>query len=194
MLAEMEMASLGKMAGAIFLGLSAAGSAFGAGVAAPAAIGAWKKCYAQNKAVPFMLLAFIGAPLSQTIYGMIIMNRIVKICSLSTYLPAAAIKTAQDAAGPAAASSWLSFIPADVMATATHAMAAQVINWPTMLGVGIAGGAAMGLSAWLQGVAGAAASDALAETGQGAGNYLMALGIIETVAIFVLVFIGRVLA
>jgi V/A-type H+-transporting ATPase subunit K len=194
MLAEMEMASLGKMAGAIFLGLAAAGSAFGAGAAAPAAIGAWKKCYAQNKSVPFMLLAFIGAPLSQTIYGMIIMNRIVKICTLSTYLPATAIKTAQDAAGPAAASNWLSFIPADVMASATQAMAAQVINWPTMLGVGIAGGAAMGLSAWLQGVAGAAASDALAETGQGAGNYLMALGIIETVAIFVLVFIGRVLA
>jgi len=193
MLAEMEMASLGKMAGAIFLGLSAAGSGFGAGVAAPAAIGAWKKCYAQNKTVPFMLLAFIGAPLSQTIYGMIIMNRIVKICSLSTYLPAAAIKTAQDAAGPAAAN-WMSFIPADVMANASHAMAAQVINWPTMLGVGIFGGAAMGISAWLQGVAGAAASDALAETGQGAGNYLMALGIIETVAIFVLVFIGRALA
>jgi len=46
----------------------------------------------------------------------------------------------------------------------------------------------LGLSAWLQGRAGAAASDALAETGQGFTNYLAALGIIETVAIFVMVF------
>jgi len=33
-------------------------------------------------------------------------------------------------------------------------------------------------------------ADALGDTGQGAGNYLMALGIIETVAIFVLVFVA----
>jgi V/A-type H+-transporting ATPase subunit K len=30
----------------------------------------------------------------------------------------------------------------------------------------------------------------MAETGKGFGNYLMALGIIETVALFVMVFIG----
>lgn len=143
------MLALGKMGGAAMLGLSALGSALGAGAAAPAAIGAWKKCYAQNKAAPFMLLAFIGAPLSQTIYGMIVMNRIL----------------VSAAAMPAA--------------------------WAGLLGTGVLGGLAMGASAWLQGVAGAAASDALGETGQGAGNYLMALGIIETVAIFVLVFIGK---
>ncbi len=34
-----------------------------------------------------------------------------------------------------------------------------------------------------------AGADALAETGQGFGNYLMTLGVIETVALFVLVFI-----
>ncbi len=146
------MMALGKMGGAVMLGLSALGSALGAGAAAPAAIGAWKKCYAQNKTAPFMLLAFIGAPLSQTIYGMIIMNKIVA------------------AAG------------------------ATPANWAAYLGAGLFGGLAMGASAWLQGVAGAAASDALAETGQGAANYLMALGIIETVAIFVLVFIGKAIA
>jgi V/A-type H+/Na+-transporting ATPase subunit K len=47
----------------------------------------------------------------------------------------------------------------------------------------------MGVSAWFQGKAGAAGADALAETGQGFGNYLMTLGVIETVALFVLVFI-----
>ena len=146
------MVALGKLGGAAMLGLSAIGSGLGAGAAAPAAIGAWKKCYAQNKTAPFMLLAFIGAPLSQTIYGMIIMNKVV----------------AAAAAAPA--------------------------NWAAFLGAGLFGGLAMGASAWLQGVAGAAASDALAETGQGAANYLMALGIIETVAIFVLVFIGKVIA
>ena len=48
---------------------------------------------------------------------------------------------------------------------------------------------AMGASAWFQGKAGAAGSDALAETGQGFGNYLITLGIVETVALFVMVVI-----
>ena len=44
----------------------------------PSAIGGWKKCYAQNKAAPFILVTFIGAPLSQTIYGMILMNWMIE--------------------------------------------------------------------------------------------------------------------
>ncbi|RKY86096.1 V-type ATP synthase subunit K, partial [candidate division KSB1 bacterium] len=32
------------------------------------------------------------------------------------------------------------------------------------------------------------AADALAETGKGFGNYIMVLGVIETVALFVMVF------
>ena len=143
------MTALGSFGGAAMLSLSALGSALGAGAAAPAAIGAWKKCYAQNKTAPFMLLACIGAPLSQTIYGMIVMNKMV---ARAASLPAC---------------------------------------WPALLAVGIFGGLAMGASAYYQGKAGAAASDALAETGKGSGNYLMALGIIETVAIFILVFIGK---
>jgi V/A-type H+-transporting ATPase subunit K len=57
-----------------------------------------------------------------------------------------------------------------------------------MATAGILGGIALGVSAWLQGRAGAACADALAETNQGFGNYLMTIGIIETVALFVLVF------
>ena len=62
------------VAGAIAcLGLAAAGSAFGTGFAASAAVGAWKKCYAANKPAPFILLGLVGAPITQTLYGMILM-------------------------------------------------------------------------------------------------------------------------
>lgn len=143
--------SLGKLGAVLALAMSAIGSCLGTGVAAAAAIGGWKKCYAQKKAAPFMLVAFVGAPLSQTIYGMILMGNVIK---------------------------------AAVSGTA----------FPVLLGAGLMGGFAMGLSAWLQGRAGAWAADALAETGQGFGNYLMALGVIETVALFVLVFIGKTIS
>ena len=44
------------------LGMSAAGSAFGTGFAASAAVGAWKKCYAAGKPAPFILLGLVGVP------------------------------------------------------------------------------------------------------------------------------------
>jgi V/A-type H+-transporting ATPase subunit K len=46
----------------------------------------------------------------------------------------------------------------------------------------------MCFSAWYQGRAGAGGCDAFAETGKGFANYLMILGVVETVAIFALVF------
>ena len=146
------MMALAKAGGLAALGVAAIGSAIGSGLAGAAAIGAWKKCYAQSKAAPFILITFIGAPLSQTIYGMILMNTIVG-----------------KLAGEGAAE-W---------ATA---------NWAASLLAGICGGLGMCFSAWYQGKAGAAGADALAETGQGFGNYLMTLGVVETVALFVLVF------
>lgn len=150
-------AALGKAAAAMALGLAAIGSAYGTGVAALAAVGAWKKCYAQNRNAPFILVAFVGAPLSQTIYGMILMNAVIALC--------------------------------DTAVAAAAAGEQAYLNWPAMLTAGLFGGLAMGASAWLQGRAGAAAADALAETSQGFGNYLMVLGVIETVALFVMVFI-----
>ena len=128
------------------LTIAAVGSALGTGVAGMAAIGAWKRAFIQNKAAPFILIAFVGAPLSQTIYGMILRNSI-KAANLDpkTY----------------------SF---------------QII-------LGLAAGLALGASAWMQGKAGASAADALAETGKGFGNYIMVLGVIETVALFVMVFV-----
>ena len=129
---------------AIALGFSAFGSATGVNVAGMAAIGAWKKCFVQNRPAPFLLVAFVGAPLSQTIYGMILMNGI---------------------------------------------LAAQNTDPLAKLAAGILGGAAIGFSASFQGRIGACAADALAETGKGFGNYIMAIGIIETVALFVMVFL-----
>ena len=152
------MASMGKLGGAMALSFGALGSSLGVGAAGPAAVGSWKKCYAANKSAPFVLVTFVGAPLSQTIYGMILMNQIAAKCNPLGKNP--------------------------------EQFAAAVANWPAMLGIGLFGGLAIGLSAWFQGKIGASASDAMAETGKGFGNYLMALGIVETVALFVMVFIG----
>ena len=143
------VASLGKLGGAMSLCLAAVGSALGTGAAGMAAIGAWKKCYAQNKAAPFLLVAFVGAPLTQIIYGMIVMGKIV-----------------------------------------TAATEGGAMYHNLLLGGAVAG-LAMGMSAWMQGKAGAGASDALGETGKGFVNYLLALGMIETVALFVMAFVGK---
>ena len=134
------------VAGAIAcLGLSGAGSALGTGLAASAAVGAWKKCYAAGKPAPFLLLSFVGAPITQTLYGMILMFTLFG-------------KLGVAGAG----------IPCLVL--------------------GIFSGFAIGASAFFQGRAAAAACDAQAETNQGFTNYLAALGIVETVAIFTMVF------
>lgn len=146
------MQGLGLAAAAAALALSAAGSALGTGYAGMAAIGAWKKNFAQNKAAPFLLIAFVGAPLSQTIYGFILMNSIL----------AAAARFAQTNLS-------ISF-------------------YILLLFAGLFGGIGIGASGVMQGKAGAAASDALAETGKGFGNYIMVLGIIETVALFTMIF------
>ncbi|MDD5119727.1 MAG: V-type ATP synthase subunit K [Candidatus Omnitrophica bacterium] len=124
------------------LGLAAVGSGLGAGIAGMAVVGAWKKAFIQNKPASFMLLVFVGAPLTQTIYGMILMNKMAE------------------------------------------AVAKGVYAWD----VGLFCGLAMGFSALMQGKAGACAADAMGETGRGFGNYLVILGIIETVALFVMAF------
>jgi len=124
------------------LALAAFGSAAGSGTAGMAAIGAWKKNFVQNKAASFMLVAFVGAPLTQTIYGMIVMNRMSELAIKGQYL------------------------------------------W----GIGAFAGAAIGLSAYWQGKCAAVACDAMGETNKGFGNYLVVLGMTETVALFVMAF------
>jgi V/A-type H+-transporting ATPase subunit K len=141
----MEIGLMGqfKEFGAIMaLAFSAIGSGLGAGVAGMAAIGAWKKSFSQNKAASFMLVAFVGAPLTQTVYGMIVMNKMLEIAGKGQYL------------------------------------------W----GLGACAGLAIGVSAYWQGKCAAVACDAMGETGKGFGNYIVVLGILETVALFVMAF------
>ncbi len=140
-----ELLAWGAGGYVLSLTFAAVGSGIGAGVAGQAAIGAWRKAFLKGKAAPFILIAFSSAPLSQTIYGMILMN---------------AIKDAPESVGPG-----------------------------VRLLSGLMGGIAIGVSAWLQGKAAAAACEALVDTDKGMGNYIMILGIIETVALFVMVFL-----
>lgn len=65
---------IGFIGVAAAFGLSAFGSGVGAGIAGQAAIGAWKRNYAQNQPPSFLLVVFAGAPLTQTIYGFIVMS------------------------------------------------------------------------------------------------------------------------
>lgn len=139
----MVMQSIGL---ACALGLSALGSAFGTGMAALSSVGAWKKCYAAGQPAPFMMVAFSGAPLTQTIYGFLLMNFI------------------------------------------RNALTAGTIADGLAMCVGIFSGIAIGMSAFFQGKVAASAADALGETGQGSANYLIVIGIIETIALFTLVF------
>jgi len=127
------------------IGFAALGSAYGCGVAAASAIGAWKKCYIQGKMAPFQLSILTGVPMSQTIYGLILMLMI-------------------------------------------NGKASNPACWATCLVMGVLGGIAIALSAAYQGRAAAGACDAFVETSQGFVNYLIVLGIIETIAIFVMAF------
>ena len=132
----------GTLGAAVVMGIAAIGSAIGIGIAGQGAIGAWKRCYINNKPAPFILTVFAGAPLTQTIYGFLLMQ----------------------------------------------SMNGSDKNPGFLLGLGIASGLAMCFSAIAQGKAGAAGSDALGETGKGFAQYIMVVGLCETVALFAMVF------
>lgn len=133
---------IGMFGAACVLGIAAIGSAIGIGAAGQAAIGAWKRCYMNNKPAPFILTVFAGAPLTQTIYGFLLMQSMISSERDGMFL----------------------------------------------LALGIFSGLAIALSAVFQGKAGAAGSDALGETGKGFVQYIMVVGLCETVALFVMVF------
>ena len=134
--------NFGMLGAAIVMGIAAIGSAIGIGTAGQGAIGAWKRCYLNNKPAPFILTVFAGAPLTQTIYGFLTMQSMISSSKDPSFL----------------------------------------------LGLGIASGLAMAFSAMAQGKAGAAGADALGETGKGFSQYIMVVGLCETVALFAMVF------
>ncbi len=135
--------NFGMFGVAAVLGISAIGSAMGLAIAGMGTIGAWKRCYMNNKPAPFLMLIYAGAPLTQTIYGFILMM----------------------------------FMQSKAEA-----------NPGFMLGVGLICGLGIAASAIAQGKAAAAASDSFGETGKGFSQYLMIVGLCETVALFVMGF------
>ncbi|MDR2029312.1 MAG: V-type ATP synthase subunit K [Treponema sp.] len=138
--------NLGLLGAGLVMGIAAVGSAIGIGIAGQSVIGAWKKCYVNNKPAPMTMLAFGGAPLTQTFYGFILGLLFMKPAALT-----------------------------------------NPENGSLYLGIGLASGLAMAFSAIAQGKAGAAGADAVGETGKGFVNYMMIVGICETVAIFAMV-------
>ena len=133
---------IGMFGAACVLGIAAMGSAIGIGAAGQAAIGAWKRCYMNNKPAPFILTVFFFFLLTQTIYGFLLMQSMISSERDGMFL----------------------------------------------LALGIFSGLAIALSAVFQGKAGAAGSDALGETGKGFVQYIMVVGLCETVALFAMVF------
>lgn len=127
---------------AAVLGISAVGSAIGLAIAGMGTIGAWKRCYMNNKPAPFIMLTYAGAPLTQTIYGFILMM---------------------------------------------FMMDSKKDPW-FLLGLGVVCGLGIAASALAQGKAAAVSSDAFGETGKGFAQYLMIVGLCETVALFVMGF------
>jgi V/A-type H+-transporting ATPase subunit K len=141
----MDPQIIGMLGAGLVLGIAAIGTAMGMGIAGTAAIGAAKRCFKANKPAPMLMLAFVGFPLTETIYGYIIMLQML------------AVPVTLDNAGK-------------------------------LFGYGIGAGLTMALVAIAEGKAAAAACDSLSDTGKGVAFYVGILGIIETVALFGMVF------
>ena len=142
----MDIGVMGELGIRASFGLSVIGAFAGGLVVGTATIGAWKKCFIQNKPASFILVAFAGQPLTNIIYGFITMNAL------------------------------------------HNAAAAGTLSEVQLLFLGIFAGIGIGGAAYVQCRNGACASEAYAETGQGFGNYLMVIGICETIALFTMVF------
>lgn len=142
----MILESIGRSAPGIVLGLGALGSCLGILAAGTAAAAAWASEGRGGKKFSFQYFLMIAAPLSQTLYAMILMNNIL----------------------------------------ARPAVAADAF---LLLGTAVGCGVAECFSAAGQGRIGAAAIRCLNENGgKGLGLLIIALGIIETVGIFAMVF------
>ena len=149
--AETGWSFFGQIGVVLMLGMAAFGSSVGIGAAGQSAAGAWGKEGKAGKTLSFTYIILVGMPISQTLYAMIVMNKI-----------------------------------GDVLKDPTTAAA----NAGLLLGIGIATGLGEMLSAWMQGLIGAAGVRSLSESeGKGFAFLLIAMGIVETVGIFTMVFL-----
>ena len=151
---------IGQLGAALALGLAAIGSSLGIGVAGRAAAGAWAKEAKAGLGLRFTYIVLLGMPISQTLYAMIVMNKMKK----------AMMETLD---------SGVSVVRSGVTAEFAG----------VLLAVGIAVGLAEMFSAWMQGKIGAAGIRGICEgEGKGFAFLLIAMGIVETVGIFAMVF------
>jgi V/A-type H+-transporting ATPase subunit K len=142
----MILETIGKAGAGLVLGAGMLGSCLGILAAATAASAAWASEGRAGKRLSFQYVIMIAAPISQTLYSMILMNSMLakSLTPENTFL---------------------------------------------FLGVVLGCGLAEFLSAWFQGKIGVAGIRCLLENGgQGFGLIIIALGVIETVGIFGMVF------
>jgi len=141
---------VGQMGPTLALAMAALGSAMGIGVAGQAAAGAWAKEAKAGRNLNFAYIIMLGAPISQTLYGMIVMNNLRPLATVAEQ---------------------------------------SVANCGLLLGIGLATGTGEMVSAWMQGLIGAAGIRALSDgEGKGLAFLIIALGVVETVGIFTMVF------
>ncbi len=142
---------MGQLGAGLALGIAAIGSSLGIGAAGRAAAGAWSKEARAGVGLRFTYIILLGMPISQTLYAMIVMNKINETMKNPELL-------AQSAG--------------------------------ILLAVGIATGIAELFSAWMQGQIGAAGIRGMSESeGKGFAFLLIAMGVVETVGIFAMVFL-----
>ncbi|MBF0117295.1 MAG: V-type ATP synthase subunit K [Desulfobacterales bacterium] len=135
-----------KFAPGLVLLLGGIGSSLGIKAAATAAAGAWASEGKAGKKLSFQYIIMVAAPISQTLYAMILMNAMLDKAVTSS-------------------------------------------NMTLLLGTAIGCGVIELFSAFYQGVIGAAGVRCLNENGgKGFGLLIIAIGIIETVGIFGMVF------
>ncbi|NLX54959.1 MAG: V-type ATP synthase subunit K [Planctomycetaceae bacterium] len=140
-----------EMGGVLALGMAALGSSIGIGLAGQAAAGAWAKEARAGRSLSFTYIILLGMPISQTLYAMIVMNRMQSVFG-------------------------------SIEITASEA--------GLLLGIGLATGMGEMLSAWMQGLIGAAGIRSLCDgEGKGFAFIIIAMGVVETVGIFTMVFL-----
>lgn len=143
---------VGQTGGVLAFGLAALGSAIAIGKAGQAAAGAWAKEAKAGRNLSFTYIILLGMPISQTLYAMIVMNKMRSVL-------------------------------AEPDATVAN------VGLLLLLGIGLVTGVGEMLSAWMQGLIGVAGIRALSEgEGKGFAFLIIAMGIVETVGVFTMVF------
>jgi V/A-type H+-transporting ATPase subunit K len=143
---------LGQLGAVLSLFVAAVGSCLGVSAAGTSAAGAWAKDARAGKPLRFIYIVMVSAPITQTVYGFLVMLQIV------------------------------------------DKLGAGVASGITLFGIGLATGIGEMISAWIQGIIGAGGCRMISEAdGKGFALVVIAIGIAETVGIFVLIFMSILL-